>query len=136
MQLILPFSAKELANGKKLYRRKHGYMLSLSASGNTTHIITVPYNHAKINEAEILWAPEGVCVNMIIKDSTVGPYKGIPNAVLSQYGSNVVVAKDLYVDTSPYDADVYLNMQIEFTFTNASATSKNIGINIVFHEVV
>lgn len=135
MNLQLPFASKELPNGKKLYRRVHGYTFTLAASSNTTYTVTVPYAEAKINEAEILWAPEGVTVNMKVKDSTSGTYSGVSNYVLNQFGYNVVISKDIFKDISPYDADVYLNMQLEFEFANASATEKTIGLNVVFHEI-
>lgn len=130
------FAEKNLANGKKLFRRKHGYTLTLAASGTTTYTITVPYVTAKINEAEILWAPEGVSLNMKVKDSATGTFSGVPNYVLNQFGFNVVLSKDFYSDYSQYDADVYGSMQIEFTFTNNSGIEKQIGINLVFHEIL
>lgn len=135
MQLQLPFASKQMPDGKKLFRRKHGYTLTLAASGSTTYTITVPYTAAKINEAEILWAPEGVSVDMKVKDSTTGTYTTVSNATLSQFGYSVAVAKDFFHDYSQYDADVFLNMQLEFTFTNASTTEKIIGINVTFHEI-
>lgn len=130
------FAEKNLANGKKLFRRKHGYVLTLNASGSTTHTITVPYTAAKINEAEILWAPEGVKLSMKVKDTVTGTFSGVPNYVLNQFGFDVAVAKDFYSDYSQYDADVYGGMQIEFTFTNLTTVEKQIGINLVFHEIL
>lgn len=134
--VTLPFASKKIGNNKKLFRRKHGYALTLAASGITTYTVTVPYLQAKINEAEIVWAPEGVIVDMKVKDSTSGTYTTVPNYILSQYGYSVVVSKDFFKDTSQYDADVYVGMQLEFTFNNSSETSKVIGLNIVFHEIV
>lgn len=136
MYLQLPFASKELPSGKKLFRRVHGYTFTLAASGTTTYTVTVPYAECKINEAEIIWAPEGVSVNMRVKDSTGGTYSGTPNLTLNQFGFNVIISKDAYKDASPYDADVFLNMQLEFEFTNSSSTEKTIGLNVVFHEIV
>lgn len=136
MQLQLPFCAKELPNGKKLYRRKRGYTFTLNASTTTVHTITVPYSEAKINEVELLWFPEGITVDMKVKDSTTGTYSTIPNYTFNQFGFNVVIEKDFYKDLSQYDADVYMNMQIEFTFTNSTEISKTVGLNMIFHEVI
>jgi hypothetical protein len=136
MNLPLPFASKELPNGKKLFRRKIGYTFTLPASSDYVQSITVPYSACKINEAEVLWAPEGVTVDMKVKDTPAGSYTGVANALLNQYGTNVVIASDFFRDISPYDADVYLGMVLEFTFHNSSATSKVMGLNIVFHEVV
>ncbi len=135
MFLPLPFASKELPSGKKLYRRKHGYSLTLNANGDTVYTITVPYLEAKINEAEIIHCPEGVTLDMKVKDSTTGTYTGTPNYLLNQFGFNINVGKDLFSDKSDYDADVFTGMQLEFTFHNSTATSKEIGINIVFHEI-
>ena len=41
-----------------------------------------------------------------------------------------------YSDSSNYDADLFLGMQIEIIFHNNDAEEKNIGINYVLHEVV
>lgn len=136
MSQLAPFANKELINGKKLFRRKHGYTFTLAASGDTVKSITVPYAIAKVNEAEVMWAPEGVTVNMKVKDTAAGNYTGVPNHVLSQYGYSVAVSKDHYVDESQYDATVYIGMILEFTFTNSSVTEKTIAVNITFHEVV
>lgn len=136
MNLQLPFCSKELPNGKKLYRHKYGYSFSLAANGTTVYNITVPYTACKINEAEILWAPEGVSVDMKIKDTASGTYSTVPNYTFAQYGYSVMIAADYYKDVSQYDADVYSGMILEFTFNNTSATSKTIGLNMIFHEVV
>ncbi len=136
MQLQLPFCSKELPNGKKLYRNKHGYTFTLEASTTTVYSITVPYTECKINEAEVLWAPEGVTLDMKIKDTSTGTYSTVPDYVFAQYSHGVVVAKDFYRDISQYDADVYSGMILEFTLTNSSETEKTVGINITFHKVV
>lgn len=136
MMLPLPFASKQMPDGKKLYRRKHGYQVTLSASGSTFLIITCPYATAKINEAEILWAPEGVTLNMKIKDSVTGTYTTVPNYPLNQFGFTVNVATTYFQDISAYDADIFQGMQIEFEFINNNGITKPIGINMVFHEVV
>lgn len=133
---LLPFATKELSNGKKLFRRKHGYKFSLDSSGTTTYKITVPYNACKINEAEFLDFPKGVSVLMKVLDSTTGTYTTVPNAVLNQYGFDALIAKDFYRDTSPYDADCFLGMQLEFIFSHAANISDEVGLNMTFHEVV
>jgi hypothetical protein len=136
MNLQLPFASKELPNGKTLHIRNHGYSFTLAANTETYYSVTVPYNHAKINEAEVHWAPEGVFADMKIKDDTSGTYSGVANAVLEQYGDNVCVREGFFQETSPYDADIYLGMVLEFRFNNTSAVEKIIGINIKFHEVL
>lgn len=136
MNLTLPFCAKELPTGEKLFRRKKGLTFTLAATGETVVQIAVPYAKAKINEAEIFWAPEGVSAVMKVKDTATGTYSTIPNYVLNEYGHDVNIAKDYYRDISPYDADVRVGMVLEFTFTNRSGVEKLMGLNTVFHEVV
>jgi hypothetical protein len=135
MNLQLPFASKELPNGKKLYRRKHGYLVTLAANGNTEKLIEVPYVSAKINEAEIVWAPEGVSVDMMVIDNALGTFSGTPNATLDQFGFDVAIEVNHFKDISQYDADVYQSMVIKFVLKNPTATTKTVGINMVFHEV-
>lgn len=136
MQLRLPFCAKELPGGEKLYRRAHGYTVTLAPNGSTTLIIHVPYNACKINEAEVIGCCAGVSVDIKVLDSTSGTYTGVPSYMLNQFGFNVNIAKDYYKDLSPYDADLRLNMQIQFTFINSSSDTPTLGVNVPFHEVV
>lgn len=129
-----PFKSKELANGKKLYRRKHGYQHEVTP-GTSALTITVPYDVCKINEAEILWCPEGVKIDLKILDTTTGLLTGVPNYLLNQFGFDINVGKDAYHDISAYDADLMRNMQIEVTFKNDTSITKTVGFNIVFHEI-
>ncbi len=136
MNLMLPFCSKNMPDGKRLFRRKHGYTFTLDAEGDTVLEITVPYAHCKIQEADLVWFPEGVTARMKVLDSTAGTYSGTPNLVLNEYGSDVVIAKDYFHDKSPYDADVYQNMVLQITFTNPTEVTKRVGMNVVFHEVL
>jgi hypothetical protein len=136
MQLQLPFASKELANGKKLFRKKHGYTFTLNASGETTYEITVPYAACKVMDIDMLWFPEGVTCDFKILDTEDGDYSGVPNYMFNQYGFDVAIGKDHFSDSSPYDADLYGGMRIVMVFNNISETSKTVGVNIPFHEVV
>lgn len=136
MNLQLPFCAKDLPTGEKLFRRKKGVIFTINATGETVVTMAVPYAKAKINEAEILWAPEGLTAAMKIKDTAAGTYSGSPNYVLNQYGDNVLIGKDFWKDVSQYDADVRIGMILEFTFTNHGGITKDMGLNMVFHELV
>lgn len=129
-----PFATKELPDGKKLYRRKHGYSFQLPTEVST-YSITVPYSRAKINDAEFLEFPPGVTVNMKVKDTAQGTYSGTPNLVLNQYGFSCAIGRDFYKDVSPYDADVYQGMVLEFEFNNPNIAI-DVALNMTFHEVV
>lgn len=132
---MLPFCSKTLPDGKRLFRRKYGYTFTLNASGDTTLDITVPIAACKINEADFLWFPEGVTACLSVVDTSTGTYSTVPNYVFNQYGTDVAIAKDYFLDKSPYDADVYINMILRFVFTNSTATTKTVAVNVVFHEV-
>jgi len=136
MNLMLPFCSKNLPDGKRLFRRKHGYTFTLDAEGDTVLEITVPYTHCKIQEADLVWFPEGVTAQMKVLDTAAGTYSGTPNYVFNEYGVNIAIAKDYFVDKSPYDADVYGGMILQITFNNPTATTKTVGMNVVFHEVL
>jgi hypothetical protein len=135
MNLGLPFASKELSNGKKLRRRTNGIQFTVPASDSITVTYTCPYAQAKMNELEVLWAPEGVTAIMNVKDTPTGNYSTVPNMILDTFGNACNIAKDYWKGRSEYDADIYAGMVLEFVITNGSAVSKTVGINMVFHEV-
>lgn len=134
MQLNTPFASKELPTGERLFRRKHGFTHLLTV-GTSTFETTVPFK-CKVNQAEIIHAPEGVTCDFKILDTAVGSYSGYPNYVLNQFGYSVNIAKDYFADTSQFEADLYAGMRIAVVFNNTTASEKTIGVNIVYYEVV
>lgn len=139
-----PFAAKVTQDGKKLFRRVHGVTHTLS--GDTQFNITVPYIQCKINKLEILWAPEGLCVDLEVFDSHnyIGSYQqflGVPegaftaNLKLNQFGFNAGVAKDFYEEMSNYDADLYKDFIVRATIKNPDNLTNKICINFILHEV-
>jgi len=135
MFLPLPFCSKELADGKKLYRRKHGYSLSCPANTNSDLIVSVPYDAAKINEIEIINLPIGTKIDFSILDTPSGTISGQPNYLLNQFGFDVRAADSFYKDHSPYDADVIRDLQLKVTVKNETSDAFDCYVNIVFHEV-
>lgn len=135
MHLILPFASKELPNGQRLYRRKHGYSFSCLPQAEFTYTIVVPYNIAKINEMEIIGAPQVMAIDMKVLDTAAGTLTGVPNFMLNQFGFDVQISPDFYRDTSQYDADVYKDMQIQVVFKNPTLLTFAGHINLTFHEV-
>lgn len=134
MFLQLPFASKELPDGRKIFRRKRGYTTEL-ISGQTVLDVVVPVSVAKINEGELIWFPEGVTCTMQVLDTDTGTISGIPNKVLNEFVTDAVVAKDYFIDKSPYDADVIGGMKIRFIFNYAGAP-KLVGVNMVFHQII
>jgi len=135
MNLMLPFAAKAMSDGKKLKRRTNGIQFTIPANDSITVSYTCPYAQSKINEVEVLWAPEFVTAIMHIKDDALGTYSTVPNAILDSFGNSCNIAKDYWKGRSEYDADIYGGMVLEFVVTNGSSVSKTVGINIVFHEL-
>ncbi len=135
MQLNLPFASKDMPDGGKLNRRMNGVQFTIPANDSITVSYACPYAQAKINEVEVLWAPEFVTAIMNVRDTAAGTYSTIPNRILDSFGNNVNVAEKYWKSRSEYDADIYGGMVLEFVVTNGSSVSKVVGINMVFHEI-
>lgn len=127
-----PFSAKILANGKKLYARVHGIQPTLAAEANTIDF-TIPYSWVKITGIMVYGGEALDKVDLSIYDTAAGTYSGVPNYKLNQFGFAANIAKDHFEWTSPYDADLYQGMIIRITYTSISA--KTVGINFILNEV-
>jgi hypothetical protein len=132
MQLSLPFAAKELPTGEKLYKREHGIRSSVS-SGSNDILWTVPYNWAKIVGVEIVNGSVGDYCDFYVLDTTTGTYYGVANAVLNRFGYEVNISPEFYQSNSTFAADLYLNMQLKLVYNSVS--SKTIGINFNLTEV-
>lgn len=131
-----PFGAKVLPDGKKLFRRKHGFKSSSVTAGSSGQIIlVVPYIQCKINLIEFTSCREDVQVDFSVLDSTTGTYTTVPNHLLNQFGFDVELPDGFYKDKSEYDADLYQGMQIKIVIKNNSMSDFILRGNIVYHEV-
>jgi hypothetical protein len=126
------FTSKNLVDGKKLFVRNHGYSHELAIGANDIEI-TIPYAHCKINELEVIGSEIGDKVNFKVLDSVNGDYTTIPKYQLNQFAFNLNLSKDHYRRHCSYDADLYLGMIILIEYDSKSA--KDVGVNIVLHEV-
>jgi len=133
---IQPFASKLLDDGKKLYRRKHGTKDTIPANSSKSVKYTIPYAHCKIDEVEVINCTALDKIDLKILDSVNGDYSGTPNLLLNQFGFGVLVGDLYYTDTSNYDADLYLGMQIEIIYYNETNETQDVGFNFVLHEVV
>lgn len=131
-----PFAAKVLSDGKKLFRRKHGFGKVISANSTDTLTLSVPYAQAKITKAEIMNSLCGDTVDLTIHDDASGTYTTVPNYQINQFGFDVELCDGMYVDESKYDADLYVGMVIKITYTNNSNSDRRVGVNITLHELV
>jgi len=133
---VQPFANKVLENGQKLYRRKHGLAGNIPANSSAKITLIVPYATCKMDKIEVVGGQSLDKVNLKVLDTTTGNYSGTPNLLLNQFGFNVYVAANYYEDHSNYDAELYLNMQIELEYFNDQASAIDIGFNVVFHEML
>lgn len=135
-----PFATKVLKDGSKLFRRKHGIKETILAGQEKDIVFTVPYAKARINKLEIIDANALDRVDLLVKspvDTNIATAYGMPaDYLLNQFGFNVVVSDLLYSDKSDYDAEVYQAMQVVVRYKNDSANDKEVGFNLIYHEVV
>jgi len=131
-----PFATKQLKDGSKLFRRKHGQKVNCPANSETAVIFQNPYNNAKINKLEIIDATPLDRIDLQVLDTPTGTITTVPNYMLNQFGFDVVVSSLLYSDKSDYDADLIKDMQVKIVYKNNTGTDKDIGFNLIFHEVV
>jgi len=130
-----PFGAKTfLLNGatKKLFARNTGVQFAVAAGSNVL-TYTATYAWAKIIGMELINGEALDTCQLKVLDSLAGTYSGVPSAVLNQFGYTLNMAKDFYSRTSPFDADLYVGMQLQFTYVSISA--KTLGLNIIQNEV-
>lgn len=142
MPFSYPFAKKQLPDGKKLKRRKHGKRMTCPGNAETKITMAVPYVHCKIDEVEITQCSGNDDLDLKVVDTEAGTYTqmftgtAVPNAVLDQFGFDIAMSDMYYSDSSNYDADLYQGMVIEVTYKNKESESKNIGVNFVLHEVI
>lgn len=117
---------------KKLYARNHGVQQALSVGSNTVSY-TITYPWVKIIGVEVVNSEALDYVDFKVKDNSIGTYSGTPNAVLNQFAYSHNIPKEYYIRTAQFDADIYVGMVIEVTYTSSSA--KTIGLNFIMNEV-
>lgn len=130
-----PFCKKILPDGKKVFRRKHGFSKLINAGTSDTISIVVPYAVCKINSVEVVNANACDIGNLKVYDTNTGTISGYPNVLLNQFGFNVCLAKDFYKDKSDYDADLIGGLKIEIEITNNGTDNRVYGVNFTLHEL-
>jgi len=135
VQSAPPFGAKtQVINGvtKKFFARNTGLQTVLAAGSNTISY-TISYAWIKIIGIECISCEALDTVELKVYDNASGTYSGVPNALLNQFGYTLNMAAGYYARTSPFDADLYAGMILQFTYVSVSA--KTIGFNIIMNEV-
>lgn len=129
-----PFASKSI-DGKSLFKRVHGVVLECSEGTNVIDFV-VPYDMAKLNQIDILWADEGCTVDFKVYDTPSGTISTVPNYMLNQFGFGAGVAKDHFKQHSEYDADVIKDMKLEATITlPTGAATKKLCVNFILNEM-
>ncbi len=138
------FKSKILPDGRKVYRRKHGFSISIGANSNTEAVLTVPYTLVKINEMELINCSIDDTVDFKVYDTVDGLYQqslGVPagsvdtDLLLNQFGFDVCVPEGMYRDKSDYDAELIGGMRIKINYNNNTDAAVTIRGNIVYHEI-
>jgi len=130
------FANKYTSDGLKMYRRKHGFSVTVSANSNNEEQFNVPYAVCKINKIEVVGAETGDKADLKIYDTPTGSISTVPNYMLNQFGYGVFLGRDFYEDKSEYDAELIGDMKIGVTVYNNTAQEKTYYVNVVLHEVV
>jgi hypothetical protein len=137
VQRPTPFAGK-MVEDHKLFRRKHGTSIS-SPAGQTANLdVVIPYTRCKVNKAELIGCSMNDSVNLKVLDNAQGSISGtgIPNVLLNQFGFNVRMPDGYYTDKSEYDADLYQGMIVRIEYTNNSANTVTISVNVTLHQMV
>ena len=141
---IFPFTEKKTKEGKKIYRRKYGFSISVNANTYFEKVLTVPYANVKINELELCNCSIGDSVDLSVYDTIDGLYQqslGVPaesvdtDLMLNQFGFGVRLPEGFYKDVSSYDADLIYGMRIKLNYVNNTNNNVIIYGNIIYHEV-
>ena len=132
----LPFAAKTLPDGSKLYERKHGVAGSEVAAGQSeTTIFSVPYPACKITAVQVVGSKLGDQVDFRILDTPAGTVSTVPNHPLNQFGFGVYVTDGEFEEESRYDADLFLGLQLEMTYINNGSSPITPNYNVLLHEL-
>lgn len=122
------------ADKSQLFFRGRGIKQTITANSTENITYVIPYDKCKLNGIELLNGNDGDTVNFKVLDSTTGTYTTIPNYLLNQFGFDWNVAASGTTKVLPYDADLFLNMQISVEYTNNSNSDTEIAVNIDLHE--
>jgi hypothetical protein len=129
------FSSSYVTDGQ-LFRRKHGYTLSVNANALSVIDIIVPYALCKLDSVELINCDSGDVVNFKILDDDLGTVTTIPKQEINQYGFDTRMAGGFYKDQSRYEANLVQGLYLRVEYQETKNIAKDIYINIDFHEVI
>lgn len=130
-----PFASKTLPDGKKLFRRVHGF--SGTVSDSTVNIdFTVPYAACKITGVQVIGGALGDTANFKVLDSSSGIISTVPYYQLNQFAYDINILPDVADYPSKYDADLISGLVLRIEYTPVDVGSRYIYVNVDLHQVV
>ena len=104
-------------------------------AGQTTQIkLENTYAKAKFNGCSIMYGQDGDTCDLKVLDSTTGTYTTVPNYLLNQFGFDWNITSQPMRETLPYDADIFLGMQLVVEYTNNGNSDVEVAVNFYLHE--
>lgn len=129
------FSSSYVTDGQ-LFRRKHGYTLSVNANALSVMDIIVPYAICKLDSVELINCGAGDAVSFKVLDDDLGTVSTIPKQQINQFGFETRMAEGFYKDQSKYEANLVQGLYLRIEYQETNNLTKDIYINIDFHEVI
>lgn len=130
------FASKILADGTHLFKRKHGVVGGIVQPGSTGgFLFTIPYNSCKITDVEVVGSKLNDQVNFKIHDTSTGLISTVPYYPINQFGYDVFVSEGIFRESSNYDADLFLDLNLGMEYTNNGTTPVTVNFNVTLHEV-
>lgn len=117
-----------------LFPRNTGFSANV-VNGVNTITYTATYPWVKFIGLEVINAAVGETASMLVLDSTTGTYTGVNNAPLAQFGYTLNIAPTFYARQAPFDADLFVGMQLRISFNSVTVLGKTIYINLIMNEV-
>lgn len=132
--IILKVKNSAFADKASLFFRGKGLKQTIPANSTANIIYTLPYTKGKINGLEILYGNDGDTCNFKVLDTTTGSYTTVPNYLLNQFGYDWNIKSVGTKEILPYDADIFLGMQLVVSYTNNSDNDTEVAVNFYIHE--
>lgn len=132
--IILKVKSSAFADKASLFFRGKGLKQNIPASSTANIIYTMPYTKGKINGLEILYGNDGDTCNFKVLDTIAGYYTTVPNYLLNQFGYDWNIKSSGTKEILPYDADIFLGMQLVVSYTNNSDADTEVAVNFYIHE--
>ncbi len=131
----LPFAAKTLPDGSKIYRRVRGISGEVQNAADNIDFL-VPFT-CKITGLQILNGALGDKATFQVLDTATGTLSGVPYAVLNTYAQDVYIRPDFAEYPSRYDADLITGLTLRIVYDAVDELlPRTIYVNYDLHQIV